>query len=107
MNIARSRAASVILAKRLYVIGGEGDRFRYLNQIEYFDPNKNRWISQTPMIERRAAPQAGVVNGYLFVLGGYTRDMVHSSIEMFDSVKNNWSMVSEIDQDQDQVPVVR
>lgn len=97
MKMGRSRAACAILSNRLYLIGGESDEIKFLNHVEYYDLIQKCWVTETPMISKRSACQAGVANGLLFVFGGCDDLTIHTSIEMFDPTQETWTMVSNND----------
>lgn len=56
------------------------------------------WASKAPMPTHRLAAAAGVVNGILYVIGGYTQNqnanpsiIVRTTVEAYDPVTNTWT----------------
>lgn len=91
MSVARGDAATAKFSGRIFIMGGFNGQ--YLNSVEAFDITRNRWSSMAPMICEREAAQAGVANGYLYVVGGYDYAGKFSSIERYDPKKNTWILV--------------
>lgn len=93
MAVARSHATRVILSGRLFLIGGIGDRSRFINSVECYDPLADRWQTLAPLLKRRSAPAACVSNGFIYVFGGGRYDLVQS-IERFYPDPKSWTEVS-------------
>lgn len=55
---------------RLYVVGGK-DGSSCLKTVEQYDPHTNKWTLRASMIKRRGAVGVGVLNGYMYAVGGY------------------------------------
>ena len=61
-----------------------------LSSVERYDPAKNAWEAVAPMSAARAAPAAAVVDGKLYVMGGYDSGIRLSSVERYDPARNEW-----------------
>jgi N-acetylneuraminic acid mutarotase len=81
METVRSEAASAVLDGVLYVVGGRGKGGAITDDVTTYDPATNVWHTKPrygypgsvqPMA--RAGAAAGVINGILYVVGGYYKD---------------------------------
>lgn len=86
----KSNAASAVLNDRLYVIGGYSYE-KWTNSVAFFTAAENRWTSIAPMIHNMSNPQAGVANGYLFVMSENSCE----TFEKYDPISDEWSIVSQ------------
>lgn len=91
MSIARADSAIATFAEKIFVIGGSPNGTS--NIVECYDPLTNSWTSVALMNEKREGARAGVSNGYLYVVGGYTNAHSLSNIERYDIQTNTWAMV--------------
>lgn len=71
---------------RLYAVGGR-DNSSCLSTVECYDPHTNKWTSCAPMSKRRGGVGVGVVNGYLYVLGGHDAPITNPNTSRFDCVE--------------------
>ena len=71
---------------RLYAVGGR-DSSSCHRTVECYDPHTNKWLPCSPMATRRGGVGVGVVNGYLFALGGHDAPASNPSAPRFDSVE--------------------
>ena len=100
MNITRRDAAAVELNGELYVIGGalffdlkhlDDDEIRSyysryaLSSVEKYNPVTNTWSGVTKLHEGRIYHGAGVANGKIYVVGGFS-----SVVEVYDPDSNVW-----------------
>jgi len=77
MLTARAGCAAAVIADRIYVAGGEGNRSAQSGvfpQNEAYDPAKNRWEALQPMLTPRHGTGGAALNGIFFVPGGATRE---------------------------------
>lgn len=74
MDVARSDHTSVLVNKRLYIIGGNDGSSRPINYAEYLDLVTLKWVKHgyIPVeVSRKAVGACSVVlNGKIYVLGG-------------------------------------
>lgn len=71
---------------RLYAVGGR-DGSSSLRSVECYDPHTNKWTNCAPMNKRRGGVGVGVMNGYLYALGGHDVPASHPSASRFDCVE--------------------
>jgi N-acetylneuraminic acid mutarotase len=71
-------------------MGGNDAEYVSLSSVERYDPEKNAWEAVAPMSTARDASAAAVVDGKLYVMGGYDRQNRLSSVEQYDPVKDEW-----------------
>lgn len=95
MSTARLYAAIANLSETIFVMGGRcsSGPGGCLSSVEYYDPATNAWKTVAPMISKRAGARAGVVNGHLYIVGGFDGSNYLSTIERYDQHKNEWIMV--------------
>jgi N-acetylneuraminic acid mutarotase len=75
MPTGRADAVAGVVNGILYVAGGVGcpdigcgwD----LDTVEAYDPVTNAWKTKAAMPTKRMSPAAGVINGVLYVVGGF------------------------------------
>lgn len=109
MPTKRGSAVAVVVAGKIYVIGGvipepgsgeiaitPASRARSVGTNEVYDPKTNTWAGRSPMPTPRSHAAAGAVNGKIYVIGGrinsafitVSRDL--DIVEEYDPVKNIW-----------------
>lgn len=64
-----AHAVQAALTRKLYLCGGRAER-EELNTVEVFDIVTGTWDSLPPMLHRRSAAVAAVIEGCLYVCGG-------------------------------------
>jgi N-acetylneuraminic acid mutarotase len=116
MSVARSRAAVAAVNGKVYVIGGEsaaagfqpiqGDNFlresvtlnAWEKTTEEYDPAANSWASKATKPTGVSNIGAGVINGKIYVPGGYyvsgSSSYATSVVEVYDPATNSWSTVA-------------
>jgi len=70
---ARGGLAGAVLAGRLYVFGGEGNKERssgVFPDIDAYDPSTNTWEKLAPMFAPRHGYGAATLNGRIYLAGG-------------------------------------
>ncbi len=100
MNRARCSAAIDVVNGEIYAIGGlgwsqiEGELDVYLSNVEVFNPKTNQWKEKTEMSAPKALHTASVIDGKIYVLGGYfTKNEEFkklSTIEIYDPATDHW-----------------
>jgi kelch-like protein 1/4/5 len=83
------------LFSRLYAVGGR-DGSSCLKTVECYDPHTNKWLPCAPMASQRGGVGVGVVNGYLYALGGHDAPASNPLASRFNSVERLVRHESEI-----------
>lgn len=91
---ARSSFATAMGSRFLYVFGGFGKGDTPLKSAEVYDFETNLWTELPDMIIARAECSAIILDRFIMVSGGTTKDPFQKgavpSIEVFDICKNGW-----------------
>ena len=106
MNHARCSTAMSVVNGEIYAIGGIGwppnrdqsGRYLsdpYLSNVEVFNPKTNQWRERTEMSVPKAAHSTSVIDGKIYVMGGYfVKDRklkTLSAIEVYDPATDRWT----------------
>ncbi|XP_077473316.1 kelch-like protein 23 [Stigmatopora argus] len=80
---------SVPLENKLYLVGGQ------TTIADCFDTRRGEWSSISVMKERRMECSAAVINGFIYVTGGYSysKGAYLQSIEKYDPQLDTWEIV--------------
>ena len=83
----RSSFSAVVVADRIYVIGGvDGVVVRYLGTVEVYDPAKDGWRESSPMPIGKKPFGVAAVNGKIYVFGGRGENRAfYKTVEVFDT----------------------
>ncbi|XP_026552863.1 kelch-like protein 23 [Pseudonaja textilis] len=83
---------SIALENKLYLVGGQ------TTTTDCYDPEQNVWTQKADMIERRMEGSAVVMNGCIYVTGGYSssRGSYLQNIEKYDPESNKWEIVGNL-----------
>ncbi|KAG9277150.1 kelch repeat and BTB domain-containing protein 12 [Astyanax mexicanus] len=109
MKYSKYRCSAVALNGEIYVIGGigcegvdRGQSRRCLDAVEIYNPDGDFWRDGPPLpwpllSLRSNAPNAGVVDGKLYVCGYYKgadrHDIITKNILQLDPFENEWTVV--------------
>ncbi len=76
----------------LYAIGGLGPAgMTAAATLWLYDERNDRWLNRTPLPEPRGASAAGVIDGRIFVVGGFgSGGRLLDSIAIYDPSTNRW-----------------
>ena len=101
MNCARCSAAIGVVNGEIYAIGGlgsppiQGQSDPPLSSVEVFNPKTNQWQERTEMFAPKADHAASVINGKIYVIGGYLRENKKfkklSTVEIYDPATDRWT----------------
>lgn len=81
----------VVLAGRIYVVGGYDEDNHASSSVECYDPLADTWETLAPMNHGRVEPAVIALNGFIYVFGGgHPTDRV----ERFNPEENSWTVVS-------------
>ena len=105
MPTARDSASTAVVDGKIYVIGGLVETFpinrlECLSIVEVYDPMTNTWAPRADMPTPRARPSISVVNGKIYVIGGWNfkggigevrNIQTLSVVEMYNPVTDTWT----------------
>jgi len=99
MPTARSWTDAVVYNGKIYVVGGcscLSDCQQFYNAVgtlEVYDPLNDSWAVLTPMSIPRVGPAVAVVDGKIYVMGGFNRDTwsANPTVEVYDIATDTWS----------------
>lgn len=77
------------LAGRLYVIGGLRQDFSPVSTLYIFNAQTGQWSAGAPMPTARGAVGVGVIDGLIYVAGGFPLQRA-ADFTVFDPVSNRW-----------------
>lgn len=74
----------------LYALGGANGTVRTLNDM--YDPTSNTWATQAPMTIQRYQVSSHIVNGKIYVIGGYSGGFTpEPTTEIYDIASTTWT----------------
>ena len=91
LPVGRYTHAAVGFDGKIWVAGG----FPKPNSVQVFDPLLGDWSEGPPLVVRRAQFKLLVVNGDLYAVGGDDATTLKTTIEKFNRLTQNWSIVTE------------
>lgn len=101
--VKRTEVAAAALLDRIYVVGGfekpslsNALRFAITPAVEAYDPATDRWTTKTSMPEELHHVGIGVLDGRLYVVGGYKQSGFSvwqpvPTLYVYDPVADTWS----------------
>jgi N-acetylneuraminic acid mutarotase len=100
MSTPRSGSpGTVALNGKVYVMGGDtgdGPGQRQLASAEVFDPATGAWSAIADMPTPRNSMGAAVLEGKVYVMGGFDGSFILNSTEAFDPATGSWAAVAEM-----------
>ncbi|XP_025239889.1 kelch-like protein 32 isoform X5 [Theropithecus gelada] len=83
----------------LWISGGVTNTAQYQNRLMVYEPNQNKWISRSPMLQRRVYHSMAAVQRKLYVLGGndldYNNDRILvRHIDSYNMDTDQWTRCS-------------
>ncbi|KAM3916560.1 kelch-like protein 23 isoform 1-T1 [Leptodactylus fuscus] len=83
---------SVALHNKLYLVGGQ------TTITDCFDFETSKWVELAPTMERRMECGAIVMNGFLYITGGYSwsKGTYLKSVEKYNPDSNRWELVANL-----------
>ena len=87
-----------MLDGKIYVSGGLSRRAEYLDALEAYDPVADTWTTLVSLSEARAFHTSAVINGKLYVFGGWAG--VYGSrmdlVEVYIPASNSWARAADL-----------
>ncbi|CAH1243981.1 kelch-like ECH-associated protein 1 [Branchiostoma lanceolatum] len=97
LPMPRSGLAAAVVHGFFYVIGGRNnspDGNMDSNSLEGYNPYTNSWQSYTPMSIPRNRVGVGVIDDYIYAVGGSQGCMHHNTVEKYDANQDKWTTVA-------------
>jgi hypothetical protein len=102
MPTARARFGCVVYQNRIYCIGGYSatvsneTHYFDLEENEVYDPVTDTWETKTPLPTPRHSPATSIVNGKIYVIGGYSisTHSIFNLCEVYDTASDTWATMS-------------
>jgi N-acetylneuraminic acid mutarotase len=97
---SRGPAATHTIGDKIYVVIGSNDLLQLENKLYAYDPVTDQWSARAARPTYRAHFASAVVNGLLYVMGGYGRvdngpgifdGELKSHVEIYDPATDRWS----------------
>lgn len=82
-----------MLGGKLYACGGY-DGSCFLQTVEVFDPNTNKWAFVAPMNAQRSRVALTANMGKLWAVGGYDGISNLVSVEVYDPAADTWTFAA-------------
>ena len=70
------------LNRYIYAIGGCDNATRY-QSVERYDPSSDQWLTIAPLISPRSGAGVGVLDGFLYVCGGFDGEKHLNTVEKY------------------------
>lgn len=93
-EMARSRFALCLLENQVYVLADYGDNWSYLASVFMFDFETRQWVSKPSLSTANAYCIAVVLDGKIFLTGGYDGHQTHSRVECYDPSCDSWTSIT-------------
>ena len=88
----------------IYVVGGETHPGRRtINTVEEYNPAKDTWRQLTPMLSARRGVGVGILNGFLYAVGGSDSKDALQLVECYDPRTNTWTRVADLNESRSSV----
>jgi len=86
MTIARNSPSTCVVNGQIFVIGGTktiNGNGNILSSVEAYNSATDEWTAKANMMTARGAPSASVVGGKIYAIGGFSVDVVLSTVEEY------------------------
>ena len=90
LNEARSDHKAIVYKNKLFVFGGYG-KDRFLNSVEMFSPENQKFVMVAPMKIARSNFACCRVGNLVYVIGGWTGYSKTTSVEIYNLDNNTWT----------------
>ena len=93
---SRSHFGIVVYNDKIYCIGGvSGEGITGVNEV--YDPATDTWETKTPMPTARYIPHTNLVDGKIYLIGGWFSTFNHSKInEVYNPETDSWTTLTEM-----------
>ena len=102
MPVSRVHPAVGVVDGKIYIIGGSTgwglEHERRMDRVSIYDPATDTWEEGPKMPTGRDAYLGGVINNYIYVIGGYgpPAGRVLKNIEEYDPINRQWRMKNDM-----------
>ncbi len=80
---------------KLYVAGGGSSGSGTITAVlEAYDPSTNAWTTLAPMPSPVGDAASTVIDGKLYVFGGYNGTSSVATVQVYDPLRNTWSVTT-------------
>ena len=96
MPTPRGFAVGACVDGLIYVIGGRDDAatgWDAWRTVEVYNPVTDAWTSKARMSTMRVGAGVAVVNGKMYVIGGFNGSQYLASVEEYDPLANSWRLL--------------
>jgi N-acetylneuraminic acid mutarotase len=94
MPTARMDLTANIVNGQIYLIGGaiygQGGAVT-VNSNEVYDISTNSWTTGNPIPVATQYYVSNVINGKIYIIGGYTNEATSNTMQIYDPVSNSWA----------------
>ena len=87
---ARYNHRAIVYQQKLYVFAGS-DGNGVLNSVKMFSSITNEFVMITPLKIARDWFGCCRVDNFVYIIGGFTRNGITRSVEVYDLERNSWS----------------
>ncbi|MHC4556584.1 MAG: Kelch repeat-containing protein, partial [Planctomycetota bacterium] len=92
---ARLLLSTSVVDGKIYAIGGGGSSASIaFSVVQEYDPATDTWTSKTSIPTARHGHSACVVNGEIYVIGGYDGNQLLSTVVKYNPATDTWMMVT-------------
>jgi len=79
---------SVIIGTKIYALHDVNDAMKI------YDINSNSWIMGSSRPISAQAPSMATINGYIYVIGGYTNNGATGEVDMYNPTNDSWTIIN-------------
>jgi len=96
MNFRRVGCCAAVVDDKLYVIGGAGIDRTPLTSVEVYDGASDSWTLVPDMSYPRQDATCAVIDGLIYVVGGFDGKESLDSVEVLDPACGEWSRLGDM-----------
>lgn len=67
-----------------------------MKSVECYNPLIDEWTPIAEMSVCRSSPGVGVLNGQIYVIGGYDGKLYHKSVEVYNPNTKHWTSIADM-----------